>query len=68
LRKSDVEYVVPHAVDAESHHAPALHEALLRGFEQAGYGRAEREERPLGELLAEATEKLDTVPWRKRRP
>jgi hypothetical protein len=65
--KSDVEQVVPHAVDADPDHAPALREALLRGFEQAGYDRAEREERPLGELLAEAAEKLDTVPWRKRR-
>jgi hypothetical protein len=67
LLKSDVEHVVPYAIDEKPQHAPALREALLRGFEQSGYWRAEREERPLGDLLAEATEKLDTVPYRKRR-
>ena len=60
-RHADVEQVVPHAVEAEPQHAAELREALLRGFEQAGYERDEREEKPLEELLAEAKEKLDTA-------
>lgn len=66
LRHADVDQVVPRAVEAEPQHSGELRETLLRGFEQAGHS-GEREGRSLDDLLAEAKEKLDRAPWRKRR-
>jgi hypothetical protein len=64
--QADAEYVVPRAVEDAPRHGAELRNVLLRGFEQAGYDRGEREEHTLEQLLAEAREVLDIVPWRKR--
>jgi len=66
-RHADVEYVVPRVVETEAQHAGELRDALLRAFELAGYDRGEREGHSLPELVAEANERLDAVPSRRRR-